>query len=293
LVGPLLDSSIYAAYTPYPHAFPDKLMYMGRNIHRNWPNTYQEIFAIDFGGPVVVLLVVLGLFGTEWNLERLRREFVLIVMALSIVVIMVTAANLEHRYSFPLPAIGLLWAAFGLEVFRGWAVRTLALWSRLVQQWERRAGQIVIVSLCLLLAGFAFVGVRTDRAFRIERKEYLGIKQAGLWLGAHAAVPPRILGFEGRVAYYANGTNIIFPYTDSATALRYLESKNIDYVVLDSEGVRVLPAMGQWHSNGIPDQRAHLIFKSTEGTDDQIEIYSWDKSGTQISASQLKEEQRP
>lgn len=279
LVGPLLDSSIYAAYTPYPHELRDKLRYMGSTFHRNWPNTYEEMFTIDFGGPVVVLLVVLGLFGAAWNRERLRHEAVLIAMALSIVVLMATAANLEHRYSFPLSVIYLLWAALGLDVFREWTISTLGSLGARIRLLAQSTGQIAVVALCFMLVAFSFVGVRTARYIKMQQKGYLGIRQAGLWLRAQAPTSPRILGFEGRVAYYADGTNIIFPYTDSVTALRYLETKNIDYIVLDSEGDRVLPAMGQWHTSGVPDPRAHLVFKSSEGGDDQIEIYSWDKPG--------------
>ena len=280
LVGPLLDSSIYAAYTPYPHGFRDKLRYMGSTIYRNWPMTYEEVFAIDFGGPILVTLVVLGLFGAAWNGARLRHEFVLVMMALSIIVLMATAAHIEHRYAYALPVIALLWAAAGLDFFQGWATRTFASWGESLRPYAAEAGKIAVIGASLLLAGFAFVGVRTDRYFTIERAGYLGIKEAGLWLGGQTPKPNRVFGYEGRVTYYANATVIIFPYADPATTLRYLESRNIDYVVLDSEGARYLPTMGQWFQGGIPDARAHLVYESTQGTEDKIKIYRWDSTAT-------------
>jgi len=279
-IGPLLDSSLYAAYTPYPHSLHDKLAHFGRAIRKNWPRAYEEVTAIDFGGPVMLLLVVLGLFGSEWNVRRLRHEFILLVMALSVVVLLLTAAHIEHRYAYPLPVILLLWVAAGLEIFRGWTVRTLASWGEHVRPFAPRAGDAAVAALCFLLVVCSIVGVRTDWYFMIQSEEFSGIKQAGLWLRDRAPRASRIFGFEGRVAYYADATIIIFPYADSAATLHYLESKNIDYIVLDSLSVRNIPTLGQWYENGVPDSRAHMVFQSTTGTKDVIRIYKWDGLST-------------
>jgi 4-amino-4-deoxy-L-arabinose transferase-like glycosyltransferase len=290
-VGPLLDSSLYAAYTPYPHSIGDKLRYFGRAIRRNWPVAYAEVFSVDFGGPVMMLLVVLGLFGASWSVKRLRHEFIFAAMALSIVVLMLTAAHLEHRYAYPLPAIVLLWAGAGLECFHTWITRTLTSWGGRAQALARKAGQAGVAGVGLALLVFSIVGVRTDFYFMIEGRDYLGIKQAGLWLGAHDPGPKRIFGFEGRVAYYSGGTNIIFPYADAATTLKYLESKNIDYIVLDSMDVRSVPTLGQWFANGVPDSRARLIYESTDGSSsDRIRVYSWDGSRISTNATSSRSE---
>jgi hypothetical protein len=146
--------------------------------------------------------------------------------------------------------------------------------------------------LSVLLLLFAAVGFRTDPSFHIQRDGFLGIKQAGLWLGARSPKPSRIAGFEGRVAYYADTTLIIFPYADSATTLRYLESKQVEYIVLDSRHIAMMPTLGQWYEKGIPDQRAQLVYESTQGTEDRIRIYHWDDSRSAAglaSASAVKE----
>jgi hypothetical protein len=94
------------------------------------------------------------------------------------------------------------------------------------------------------------------------------------------------------VAYYADATIIIFPYADSATAVRYLESKNVDYIVLDSLNIRNMPTMGEWFNRGVPDPRAHLVFDSGQGTKDEIKIYRWDGSsaaGVLASSQAVKE----
>jgi hypothetical protein len=193
---------------------------------------------------------------------------------------MVTAAHLEHRYSYPVPVILLLWAAAGLVAFGDWFFRTSDFWDK---KWKSASGiarEFAVVGLIFLLLVFAFVGVRTDHYFAMEREGFSGIKQAGLWLGSRVPQPRRISAIEGRVAYYANTTLIIFPYADSGTVLHYLEAKPVDYIVLDSQNVRSNPTFGQWYENGIPDRRARLVFESTEGTEDHVRIYSWNSAAS-------------
>lgn len=280
MIGPLLDSSLYAAHTPYSSSLPTKLRYFAHAIHRNWITTYDELFSVDIGGPVTILLVVLGLFGRPWNGRRLGHEFILVVMAISIVFLLSTAAHIEHRYAYPLPVIFLLWAAAGLDVFREWMVKTVSLLGEVARPFANSAARTAAGGLCAVIVLFSFVGMRTDWFFMIQQKDFLGIKEAGKWLGSQEPKSKKMFGFEGRVAYYADATIIIFPYTDSGTALRYLETKNVDYIVLDSLNIRNMPTMGEWFNKGVPDSRAHLVFNSGQGTKDEIKIYRWDGSST-------------
>ncbi|HKT46185.1 MAG TPA: glycosyltransferase family 39 protein [Candidatus Acidoferrales bacterium] len=283
-IGPLLDSSLYAAYTPYPHSFTNKLTYMAHAIRRNWPRTYDEVVAMDFGGPVMLLLAILGLFSAGWSLKRLRNEFVLLVMAFSIVFLMLTAAHIEHRYAYALPVISLLWVAAGLEYFRHWISANLSSWGSSAQL-SRSLSILTCFVLSLVLLVFSAVELRTDWYFTIERSEFSGIKEAGLWLGRQLPKHARMFGFEGRVAYYADASIIIFPYADSAETLRYLDSKNIDYIELDSLSTPYLPALADWYQHGVPDPRAHLVFQSTQGSKDIIRIYKWDHTAAAANAA--------
>src|SRR5258708_7791397 len=201
MVGPLVDSSIYAAYTPYSRSFSTKLNYFGHAIHRNWLATYDELYSVDIGGPVTIFLVVLGLFGRPWSARRLGHEFILVVMAISIVFLLLTAAHIEHRYAYPLPVIFLLWAAAGLDVFRDWIARTVSLMGTAARPLAAYAAQIALVSACFLLTGFSLLGMRTDWFFMIQQKDFLGIKQAGEWLEAQQPKTKKMLGFEVPVAY--------------------------------------------------------------------------------------------
>src|SRR5260370_39329492 len=99
MIGPLLDSSIYGAYTPYSSSLPTKLRYFARAIHRNWIATYDELFSVDIGGPVTILLVLLGAFGRASRSRSLRHDFIRVAIALSIVFLLLTAVRLEVPYA--------------------------------------------------------------------------------------------------------------------------------------------------------------------------------------------------
>lgn len=277
-VGPLLDSSLYAAYTPYDHSIRAKLVYFVHRIRRNWMDTYETVTSVDFGGPPLFLLLILGLFATEWTAERARREFVIAVMALSMIVVMATAANLEFRYAYPLPLILLIWAAAGIDPLIGWTRRTVSSWGNTCRSFAGPAATVMCFGTCALLLAFAAVGFRTNGGFRGQQKEFVGIEQAGLWLASHAQKPLRIAGFEGRVAYYAGSSFVIFPYADSNTVLQYLESKHVEYVALDSAHCVPMPTLNQWFQNGIPDAGARLVYESTQGSKDRIRIYRLEPS---------------
>ena len=253
-VGPLLDSSLYAAYTPYSHSLRDKLTYFAHRIRKNWLETYQTVGSIDLGGPALFLLVVLGLFGAPWNAQRLRHEFVLCVMALSIITVMATAAHIDFRYVYPLPVIFLLWASAGLERFVNWVECSASSLNASMRRTYAIAVTGSGLAVCFALFLFAVVGFRTNRDFTIERQGFSGIKEAGLWLHSQSAL-------------------IIFPYADSPTTLRYLRSKHVEYIALDSASSRDVPTLSEWFKNGVPEPGAQLVYESTQGDQDRIRIY--------------------
>ena len=92
--------------------------------------------------------------------------------------------------------------------------------------------------------------------------------------------------------YYADATTISVSYADSATTLRYLESKKVDYRVPDSLNIRNMPTMGAGFAKGVPDPRAHLVLESWQGTKDRIKIYRWygnSAPGVLASSQSVKE----
>ena len=89
------------------------------------------------------------------------------------------------------------------------------------------------------------------------------LKAAGLWLKQHDPGPKRIMGTGTVVAYYARGDLWYLPYADSSLALRYVESKAPDFIVLESGNAR--PFIDSWMNGGIPNREGKLIYAGGTG----------------------------
>ena len=51
----------------------------------------------------------------------------------------------------------------------------------------------------------------------------------------------------------------------------------MDFIVLDSRYVGSLPVLSDWIKQGIPDQRAQLIYEAGADVNNRVAIYRWKK----------------
>ncbi len=75
--------------------------------------------------------------------------------------------------------------------------------------------------------------------------------------------------------YYADGTFLPFPYAPASLSLRYIESRNPDYVALLGRYGVFYPTVADWIEHDIPDRRAELIYDSGPQSLHRIKIYRW------------------
>lgn len=118
--GPFLNFAHYASYTPYAHSLMDKLRYMLSAVGRNRYDAYSTLLDTSFGEPILLMLVVIALFRGPWDRSRLIYETILLTIAFSIVVLMLTANFVQFRYADPLVALSIPWAAKGLKELGDW-----------------------------------------------------------------------------------------------------------------------------------------------------------------------------
>jgi hypothetical protein len=71
-----------------------------------------------------------------------------------------------------------------------------------------------------------------------------------------------------------------FPYADPSPTLLYLNSKNVDYVVLDGHFSKSYGTVRDWLARGIPDARAQLVYDSGGSLENRVEIYRWEKASS-------------
>ena len=275
--GPLLDPFHFAAFTPYRHSTIDKLRTLSGMAILNRKIVSQALLDRSLGSPLVLALVPIGLFRKSWSRRRLFQEFTVICIALSVLFLWVTSSSAEFRYIFPLVPLGIMWVSKGAEELGRWA-RSL-VWSlgRVGQSISQKTAPAVEAALLALCVAIAFHSTGTDWLFRSEQRENLDIKEASIWLRNFSPGPKRIACIGSVPTYYAHGTLIGLPYASSADALRYLERKKVDFIVLDAQYGNDFPEVPDWNKNHIPDPRAHLIYEAGDDPTRKIEIYHWEK----------------
>lgn len=220
-----------------------------------------------FGAPVLSLLVLLGLFRTPWSRDRLAREAVVLVLFGTALGILLIGQELDFRHTLLLLLILILWASKGVDELSQWAEATMAtLWSGFALRGPVVVRALIVIALCGV-AGQALGGVGD-----FTQPGAAQLKAAGLWLSQHDPGPKKIMGTGTVVAYYARGDLWYLPYADSSLALRYVESKAPDFIVLEPGNAR--PFVDSWMNGGIPNGEGKLIYAG--GTPrDRVMIYEW------------------
>ena len=283
--GPLLDPERFATYTPYSHTWRDTLRYMLLSARLNRQGAYATFFSTQLGEPFVLILIAIGLFRHVWSTQLLIHEIVLGTMVLSILILVLTAAHIEFRYADPLVALTMPWVAKGLEELGDWAHSlAVGLTPSLIPR-ASLIGIAVQTAICIPMLVLSFADVRTQSEFTIEQASNLSIKQAGLWLRNQKPEAKRVAAMNSIVPYYSSSTLVQFPYGEPSQTLRYFDSRNVDFFVLEGYYSRSLPTIGEWFSHGIRDPRAKLLYDSGGPLDQRVEIYRWERANSAALAS--------
>jgi len=280
IVGPGLDPVRFANYSPYPKNFRELMRVAVRNIPVHLRSIEDFLFSIySFGSPLLLILVLIGLFGNAWTRDRFWKEIFCLAVAASLFAILFAVQWFEIRFALPMFLVLLLWSAKGMDALGEWAQQT---WGNIRQATDRLTAGIantMRVALILALSGLALAGTIKDPPFPEENESNLSQKEAGLWLRGHSPNQGekgrvQILSSLGIVAFYAGGEYWPLPYAEGPTALRYLEKIAPDFVVLENSK---RPYLRDWRMNGIPDRRAELIYRTGGAPENEVIVYAWHK----------------
>ena len=243
----------------------------------NVSEIYQTIFfSSAFGSPVLIVLVILGIFRTPWSSRRIIDEGVLLIFVTTIVLTLLSIQHLWDRYSFQLLPFLLLWAAKGICELADWAEATAV---SLMGTIRGRSDAVRVSSQwALSLIFLLYVSTSYAHEFKKTHSQKDPIKEAGFWLGKHAGGPKKIMDGNAVIAYYANGTWIPLPYAESSVALEYLNHKSPDFVVLTRGGSGIRPYLDDWIQKGIPNSNANLVYSRGNALEEKIMIYRWNSS---------------
>jgi hypothetical protein len=285
--GPLLNPNRFVGKPPAMSArtFAN---YFLEAAKRNKGVLYKEVLPSYGFGPVLMTMVVLGLFGSPWNAKRFLSEGYLLLMVSFFLLLMLSLHIFLYRYAFPLLPFLLLWAAKGIDELSKWIVATARLIKCRVLPNPARVGTTARWAVSVILLILAFAGLRDVGEFEQAKPRFRPVKEAGLWLRSYRSGPKRIMNTNDTIPFYAEGLELEFPYCDSPLALAYIRRKNPDFIVLNAmHGVRSRPYMEDWIKSGIPDGHAQLVYQTGESLEEKILIYHW--KGEPISQTERPE----
>jgi 4-amino-4-deoxy-L-arabinose transferase-like glycosyltransferase len=274
-VGPLLDQNRFATHSPYPTDLRSVAQYFFRmqRIRRFWLY-FDVVTAFALGSMVLWFLAGLGLVGIAWDRRRFFQELLLLGVFGYLLIVLLAAHASFLRYSFPLLPFLLVWASKGLTNLYSWAKN-----SAIAILPDHRAGAARIGCAVAAIPLAFVIACSADGLPQVGELESgwprnLPLKEAGLWLRAHQLGPKNI--FSSTVmAYYADAYQLIFPFTDSELALRYIHKMDPDFIVIEPNSGAFAPYLVLWAKQGIPDSQAKLIYEGGTPQSGRIQIYSW------------------
>lgn len=106
----------------------------------------------------------------------------------------------------------------------------------------------------------------------------------GLWIREQQDRRVKIMDLGTEPAFYANAEYVHFPYSDDQTALRFLDSERVDYVILRRRGT-FTDYYDDWLTNGIPDSRAKLVYASSGPNSAAVVVFKWRRNSASPSAA--------
>jgi hypothetical protein len=221
----------------------------------------------DFGSPLICVLALFGIFRPGWANRKWLEEGLFLSAAGLTLVILLSLRFVWGRYLFPFLPFLVLWAAAGIVFISEGSAKWLPDAS------VARAATAIRVVLTAAILLWAIPGVLKDGDLAEANKGYL--REAGLWLDHHKPGPKNLMAVGSTLPYYANGTQLYLPYTNSDAALSYIHRKRPDFIVLQADELDTRPYMREWFEHDIPDSCAQLIRHSEGPASQQIEIYQW------------------
>ncbi len=231
------------------------------------------------GGPLILPLVIIGLFRSNWDSNRASGELMLLLTAAGSLAAMTTIIYMfEVRYHYILIPFMVIWAACGIKELKNWAQETLT--NLQLQALPPVIGGRFVEGLtaCLLAGIFMAGGKITTKNFMLDPMSSIR-RTAGEWL---ATTPGNkaIMDLDTVATFHAGAKYIPMPYCDSQTALKYIEKKEVDFIVLksgDIERGHERPYLQEWLNNGIPSPSITLTNQFNVDENKRLLIYKVSK----------------
>ena len=229
-----------------------------------------------FGPPFLPALALLGALRRPWRRPQASSRLFVMLVPVAPIAATFSAFWDYDRYYFVLVPFLLIWASNGLIEVGLWTkASSAAVGWRLVAR--------PVVSKCIIpgLIGLSIIiyPVKLARDYLTATFSNRIEKDVGLWIKRQQDHPVRImdLAYGLVLAFHANAQHVQFPYCDGDLALRFLDSAEVDYLILRRVG-DFTQYYEDWLTRGIPDPRAELLHVSPD-VDNKYVVYRWRRPG--------------
>lgn len=232
--------------------------------------------APSFGAPLLGALIVIGFFRRSWRRPRALQEVLLLSVVVCVLLAILSVQFFYMRFLYALLPVLIVWGARGIGEMATWTQGTLVGIGWIGHQ-RRGHGTAVACGLVALLLLVTGQGVGQDSDLTQGGYGQRLIRAAGESLKKTPPGRPgrkKIMDSDGVIAFYAGGTLAAFPYAESSVAIRYIERKGVDVVVL-KETVTNRPYLREWVAKGIPDTRAERLLDFHDPVAGRVVIYRW------------------
>jgi 4-amino-4-deoxy-L-arabinose transferase-like glycosyltransferase len=232
----------------------------------------------SLGSPVLFALAVIGFFRKDWTRELTKYQALLVsIVVFTTLALLWKATNFRPRYySAFLPSL-LVWAAKGVTELAHWTRSMFSMFTRRSVVSERAADvvQWASVGALLLLASLGVSQLWDFAAFGSESKVFI---EMGAWLKNAGPEAKTVMDTTQSIAFHADASFVPFPECASAVALRYLDKKGVNFIVLRTAPVKGRRYLQDWLQHGIPDRRAELVYSRETAMFGKVLIYKWKPS---------------
>jgi hypothetical protein len=227
----------------------------------------------EYGAWPLGLLLGIGVLASVWTRERAPSGvLLLLVLGAAAAPLMTQIHVFQERYGFILVPLTVVWAAGGVVTLAGWGSVLLA--RRGVPAAPRRAAAALgcaaaVAALAVVFSrGFDSIGT-----FLFDAGDHAAAtREAGDWLHAQPGNKV-VMDTETTVAYHAAAQYVPMPCSSGATALRYADSKSVQYIVLRDWSLHRRPFLETWFEGREVGERAELVHSSGSDPGSRVLVY--------------------
>ena len=236
-----------------------------------------------FGGSLFVLLLGIGFISPVPGKDALAKRAFLCAGACLSIVPLFSLHDFHDRFVFPFLTLLLPFTACGvMYVYRSMNA-IFGAWSPDTPKHRWISGGLAASAAALLLIGYlgtqAHTMLHLDTDVRLPEQDItlqrgdVFIKNVGQTIRSFKSDRALVMDGTPAIGFYAGAADWPLPYRDSDTAVRYIEKKKPDFIVLQSSKEDVFPYVKDWIEKGIPDKQAQLVYQATAPNGEIAQVY--------------------